>query len=327
MSDFEAAPRSRPSAGRVALALGSGGARGYAHIGVIQVLEESGYEVVEVAGSSIGALVGGVFAAGRLDEYTAWVTGLTQRDIFRLLDPALKSPGAIRAEKIIGYVRDLVADVHIEDLAIPFTAVATDLLDQEQVWFRDGPLDSAIRASIAMPSIITPLWRDGRLLADGGILNPLPVDAVQRTGVDLVVAVTLGGERASLQPDALEAARAKPPRAWQEKWRHTSEQIRNHDRIRPLADRLAERLDRGDDHDADDPPPEEPEAIPGWLRTSDVVNLSLDAMQSHVTRLILHDHPPDVLVSIPKDACRTLDFHRADALIEIGRAAAQAALD
>src|SRR3954468_13867645 len=131
---------------RVALALGSGGARGYAHIGAIQVLEERGYEIVTIAGSSMGALVGGLCAAGKLPEYTEWVCGLSQFDVLRLLDLSLSAPGAIRAEKIFARVRELLDGVLIEDLPIPFTAVATDLAARKAVWFQRGPAQVAIRA-------------------------------------------------------------------------------------------------------------------------------------------------------------------------------------
>src|SRR5438874_1816415 len=147
---------------RVALALGAGGARGYAHIGVIEVLEQRGYEIVSIAGTSMGALVGGLRAAGSLAPYAEWVRGLTARQVVRLLDPSLKTPGAIRAEKILAKVSELVAGALIESLPIPFTAVATDLLAGKEVWFQEGPLDAAIRASIALPTLITPVMINGR---------------------------------------------------------------------------------------------------------------------------------------------------------------------
>jgi NTE family protein len=151
---------------RVALALGSGGARGYAHIGVLQVLRERGYEIVGIAGSSMGALVGGVQAAGRLDELADWAKSLTQRTILRLLDPSIRAAGVMRAGKILDAVRDILGPVSIEQLPIPYTAVATDLLAGKSVWFQRGPLDDAIRASIAIPGVIAPYALDGRLLAD-----------------------------------------------------------------------------------------------------------------------------------------------------------------
>ncbi|HEY5554557.1 MAG TPA: patatin-like phospholipase family protein [Cellulomonas sp.] len=123
---------------RVALALGSGGARGYAHVGVIAVLEERGYEIASIAGSSMGALVGGLHAAGTLGPYTEWARTVTQRDVLRLLDLSIKGPGAIRGEKILARVSELLGTALIEDLAIPFTAVATDLLARREVWFQQG---------------------------------------------------------------------------------------------------------------------------------------------------------------------------------------------
>jgi NTE family protein len=174
MADSDAQPAGELSRPRVALALGSGGARGYAHIGVIHELHDRGYQIVGIAGSSMGALVGGLQAAGRLDEFADWARSLTQRAILRLLDPSISAAGVLRAEKILDAVRDILGASTIEQLSIPYTAVATDLLAGKSVWLQRGPVDEAIRASIAIPGVIAPHVVDGRLLADGGILDPLP---------------------------------------------------------------------------------------------------------------------------------------------------------
>ena len=180
---------------RVALALGSGGARGYAHIGVIDELRHRGYDIVGIAGSSMGALVGGLQAAGRLDEFADWAKSLTQRAVLRLLDPSITTAGVLRAEKILDAVRDILGEVTIEELPIPYTAVSTDLLSGKSVWLQRGPVDAAIRASIAIPGVITPHVFDGRLLADGGILDPLPMAPIAAVNADLTIAVSLAGAR------------------------------------------------------------------------------------------------------------------------------------
>ena len=178
---------------RVALALGSGGARGYAHVGIINELRSRGYEPVGVAGSSMGALVGGVYAAGALAEFTAWAQTLTQRSVLRLLDPSLTAPGVFRAGKFLDAVREMLGETTIETLPIPYTAVTTDLLAGKSVWLQRGPLDEAIRASIAIPGVIAPHVLDGRLLADGGILDPLPIAPIAAVNADLTVAVSVSG--------------------------------------------------------------------------------------------------------------------------------------
>ena len=179
---------------RVALCLGSGGARGYAHIGVINELRDRGHEIVGISGSSMGALVGGLAAADRLDDYTAWATSLTQRAVLRLLDPSLTSAGVLRAEKILDAVREILGEAVIEELPIPFTAVSTDLVAGKSVWLQRGPVDAAIRASIAIPGVIKPHVLDGRLLADGGILDPLPMAPLAAVNADLIIAVSLSGD-------------------------------------------------------------------------------------------------------------------------------------
>ena len=177
------------------MALGSGGARGFAHIGVIEVLGERGYEIVAVAGSSMGALVGGVMAAGRLKEFTEWVVGLKQRDVLRLFDPKWSSPGMITADRLIDQLGGFLGDTQIEDLPVPYTAVATDITARREVWFQRGSLRTAIRASIAIPGLITPVFTDGRVLADGGLLNPVPIEPTASAPADLTVAVSLLGRR------------------------------------------------------------------------------------------------------------------------------------
>jgi NTE family protein len=179
---------------RVALALGSGGARGYAHIGVINELRDRGHEIVGIAGSSMGALVGGLQAADKLDDYTAWASSLTQRAVLRLLDPSLTAAGVLRAEKILDAVREILGDVAIEDLPIPYTSVSTDLITGRSVWLQRGPVDEAIRASIAIPGVISPHVLDGRLLADGGILDPLPMAPLAGVRADVTIAVSLNGD-------------------------------------------------------------------------------------------------------------------------------------
>ncbi|TDT41551.1 NTE family protein [Halospina denitrificans] len=177
----------------VALVLGSGGARGYAHIGVIEVLREQGYDIIAISGASMGALIGGMYGAGTLTDYKDWVTGLDQFQLLRLLDFSLGSPGAIRGEKVFGVVHEMLGDTRIEDLSIDFTAVATDLLAHKEIWFQEGPLYEAVRASAAIPSVLTPVMMNGRVLVDGGLLNPVPIIPTVASHADMIVAVNLSG--------------------------------------------------------------------------------------------------------------------------------------
>jgi NTE family protein len=283
----------RAEAPRVAVALGGGGARGYAQIGVLDVLGERGYDVVTVAGCSMGAVVGGLYAAGRLDTYADWVRGLTHRDVLRLYDPAPRAPGAIRAEKIFARVADIFGDARIEDLPIPFTAVATDLETGDECWFQDGPVTAAIRASAALPGFMTPVVIDGRLLADGGLTNPLPIAPTLAVDADLVVAVVVSGRLRT----------AAPAR-------------RDRRSFRGVIGR------RGPG--STDPPFE---SLPPGLGLLDVMDMSMEAVRTAVLRHTLAAHPPDVLVTVPRAACRTRDFHKAGEMIALGRRLARDALD
>ena len=287
---------------RVALVLGSGGARGYAHIGAIAEIEARGHEVIAVAGSSMGALVGGLYAAGALDEYTEWVRNLKQREILRLLDPKWSAGGAIAADRIFAEVDELVGEQLIEDLPIAFTAVATDLRARREVWFQRGPLLSAIRASIAIPGVITPVVMNGRLLADGGLMNPVPIEPTAASAADLTIAISLQGDRSAREQSSPAREPATP--TWRE----------------GLVDRVRRSVGREREVG---PEPVEPDP----LRISDVVGLSLDAMQGLVARYRMAGLPPDVLVTVPVSAARSLDFHRVTEMIEIGQRLTAEALD
>lgn len=195
---------------RVSLVLGSGGARGLAHIGVIQVLEEMGYEISYISGCSIGAMIGGIYAAGSLDAYTDWVTEMQAKDVFNLLDFSFGWQGLFKGDRIIGVLREMVGEKNIEDLDIGFTAVATDLREQREIWFNSGPLFDAIRASIAIPSVLTPWEYQGKTLVDGGLLNPVPIAPALNQHADRIIAVNLNGRRSHADHESSVGASGLP---------------------------------------------------------------------------------------------------------------------
>lgn len=294
---------------RVALALGGGGARGCAHIGVIEELQERGAVICAIAGTSMGAVVGGLHAVGTLDAYRDWLRGLGYRDVLRLLDPALRAPGMIAGERVMARIRELVGEASIEDLPIPYTAVAADLVNGREVWLQRGSLSEAMRASIALPSIFTPVTMDGMLLADGGLLNQVPVTPLAGVRADLTIAVSVGGP-------SVPATGPAPARL--EATASTSVGARDQDMLQRLRSLLGwERAGEGDPKRSGEAP---------VVSTFDVVELSILAMQRMITRYQLATIPPDVLIELPADMCGTMEFHRATEVIERGRAEARRVL-
>jgi len=340
----------------VAVALGAGGARGYAHIGALQVLAERGYEVVAFAGTSMGALVGGVAAAGKLEPYTEWSLSLTQREVIRLLDPTLTGGGAIRAERVIGRVGEILDGARIEDLPIPYTAVATDLSARREVWFQRGPVITAVRASTSIPGVITPVIVDGRLLVDGGLMNPVPIEPTAAVTSDWTLAVSLSGPRRAGEAVASGVASANEPgpqqsspvrlgagsRALEEiggRLRAGAAEVLESETVRALSNRWAAWGSKADE-DAEAAVEEATEEAvsreladegyapaPRTLGTMDVFNRSFDVTAALITRYRMASNPPDVLVTVPSDACRTMDFHRAAEMIELGRRLTEQAMD
>lgn len=309
-----------------AVVLGSGGARGYAHIGALQVIIERGFDVVALAGSSMGALVAGVHAAGCLDEYTAWVTGLRHLDVLRLVDLSLSAGGAIRGEKVFSIVREMVGDTRIEDLPVAFTAVATDLLAHREVWFQEGSLSDAIRASIAIPSLFTPVVSGDQLLVDGALMNPVPITPTLPAQADITIAVHLSGEVRRHSPTRAAGPVTAPVLDEATDDEPVTDALGLRQRAARFFDWEAVRamLAREDRHS--------PEATTSGVDVADVgrleiVNLAYEVMQAALTSYKLAGNPPDVLIEIPKASARTFEFHRAPELIEIGRARTEQALD
>jgi NTE family protein len=329
MTDSEIIPEPGPGLldaprPRVALALGSGGARGYAHIGVIHELHDRGYQIVGIAGSSMGALVGGLQAADKLDEFADWARSLTQRAILRLLDPTLSAAGVLRAEKILDAVRDILGESTIEELPIPYTAVATDLLAGKSVWLQHGPVDEAIRASIAIPGVIAPHVIDGRLLADGGILDPVPMAPIAAVNADLTIAVSLSGSETGEEPEP----EPKSSGEWLNRVLSSTSALFDSSTARSVLSRFgASSPEDGDaaDEPASDYSVDEPE-VPK-LGSFEVMNRTIDIAQAALARHALAAYPPDLLIEVPRSACRSLEFHRAAEVIEVGRQLASTALD
>lgn len=280
----------------VSLVLGSGGARGYAHIGVIQWLVENGYEIKSIAGSSIGALVGGIYATGKLERYSEWVSALEKIDVLRLLDPALNRTGLIKGDRIMEQLRKLIGDINIEDLPISFVAVATDFQNGKEVWLRRGNLFDAIRGSIAIPMIFTPFKVGGRYLIDGGIVNPVPIAPTLNDQTDLTVVVGLSGrDESRLKHPAVVAKPASPVNPYRQ-------------RILGFLETLA------------------PAAATARARAPfgmvDVVLRAMDTMEGAITRFKLAAYSPDVVIEIPHNACQIHEFWRAEELISLGKARA-----
>jgi NTE family protein len=278
---------------RISLVLGSGGARGYAHIGVIEELEKRGYEIVSISGASMGALIGGLYACGKLEEYKQWVLELDPLDVAALLDFSFQSGGLIKGEKVFGKISEMIGNQTFESLPIKMTAVATDLEQKKEIWFQSGDLLQAIRASIAIPTFFTPLKMNEMILADGGILNPLPVAPTMSDISDMTIAVNLYADI------------PKP------KISITAEEKTQIDAIKDV---FMETVDRFLPEDND-------------LTMFDVLDRTLDTMQNGLTRYRLGGYPPDILIEISKDICNTYDFHKAAEVIESGRVAAREQLD
>lgn len=274
----------------VALVLSGGGARGLAHIGVIEALTERGYTISSIAGTSIGSIIGAVYISGNLDAFRKWVESTGKLDVLRLMDFAITKNGFIKGEKVFNHIKKYVKDADIESFDIPFAAIAVDIKNHKEIIFKSGSLIKAIRASVTIPTVLRPIENDGIELVDGGVLNPLPLNAVQRRPGDLLVAVDLNADTPYKSPPGFEkeinhnSTYEKTMEFINEKW---SSFFRN-----------------------------------GKHKRSGFFNLitnSIYAMQMKLTQLAIERYDPDVVVDISKNACEIFEFHRAEEMIAYGK--------
>jgi NTE family protein len=284
----------------ISLVLGSGGARGHAHIGVIRALEERKLSIRSISGASMGSVIGGIYAAGELDTYNKWAMNLRKSDVVKLLDFSFTWTSIFKGERIIEVLKDLIGDRQIEDLPIAFTAVATAIEEQREVWLNTGSLFNAIKASTAVPGVFSPVEIHGRRLIDGGIVNPIPIAPTLNDATDLTIAVNLSGP-ADHVPPAEDAPDVKP--------------TRDDSSYRAAIGRFIGGLLESDGN-VERPP----DAV-------DLLTQSIDVMQGAIARLKLAAYAPDIVIDVPRDACSFFEFHRAEEMAELGYKNTIAALD
>lgn len=294
---------------KVALALASGGPRGFAYIGAIEELQSRGYEITSVSGTSAGALVGGIFAAGGMQAFKEWLYGLDPVKVMALMDFSFSKNYLVKGDKVIKAIKERVPDIRIEDLPIPFTAVATDLYTGEEVVFRDGPLFDAIRASISIPSMFRPVKWKGRTLVDGGMVNTFPLNRVQRTPGDILVGFNVN------EIDAAEIQGFLDSRAALVEGKDgmplLSRIQTDLQAFRLNADGRSERLPVG----ADD-------------NFASILQRSFGIMNGTIARMGIDACPPDVLASLPFDSYHGVyGYTHAPEIVERGRALMAEALD
>ena len=287
----------------VSLVLGSGGARGLAHIGAIHYLEENGYDIRSISGCSIGAVVGGIYACGELDVFEEWMRAISKLDIVKLLDISWGKEGLVEGERIITALKDLIGDRLIEDLPIEYTAVAADIQREKEVWLKRGSLFDAIRASISLPLFFTPFEMNGMKLLDGGILNPVPIAPTFEDDTDLTIAINLG---------ASPTGNRKPALNVEPNDRTDSSLDSVHTKINEFIEGLKSR---------------NPLRTEGSWKMLSIADQTFDAMQGAIARQKLAAYPPDHTIMIARDACGTLEFDRADEIITLGYETAEQSLD
>ena len=286
------AGKDKPARKDVALVLSSGGARGLAHIGAIEVLEEEGYHITSIAGCSMGALIGGVYAAGKLKEFREWMKGIDRKRMLELTDFSLSLNHIVKGDRIIEAIMEFVPDVAIEDLPIPYCAVATDWVSGREVVFHTGSLFEAIRASISLPSFYKPVHRDGMILIDGGVVNPIPMNRVQRHEGDLLVGVDVSGHDYKAQ------------------WEKMQKQAEKQKHDKSLKAKLLDMI------------------IPDNIefnyytllsRTSSIMIRQNSLLMAQLTK-------PDILIDIQMSRYGSFDYDKSERLINIGRNKARKSL-
>ena len=286
---------------KIGLALGSGAAKGWAHIGVIEALERAGIRIDVVAGCSVGALVGAAYASQRLPLLAGWVQGFSYWEVLRLMDFSWRRGGLLRGERVFSHVRRLLPHTHIEACSLPFGAVTTNLSTGRELWLTEGDLHQAIRASCSMPGLLSPVAWNGYWLVDGAVVNPVPISLTRALGADIVIAVDLQHDAHLMQQNLLSVTpqTVKLPAAaegWRGKLRQKLSEI-GHKKINQT---------------------------PGAM---EIMTTSIQVLENRVKRNRMAGDPPDVLIQPFCPQISTLDFHRSEEAIEAGRLAVEKKMD
>lgn len=274
-----------------ALVLSSGVSRGLAQIGVINELEMQGFEITSVAGSSIGSVIGGLYAMGQLDAYTDWVSDFNKKDVWSFMDFTLTTHGLLKGKRIFETMKSFIPDMNIEEMPIPFAAVATDIINEKPVVFTKGSFYDAVRASVAIPAIFTPVKFDDTLLVDGGLLNPVPIKYVSRKKSDMLIVVNLYGKNSQF---------IKKTKEVELKY------------LNRLFKSLTDLISTGDKHSM------------GYYS---LLNKSSLAMIKRIAEMTIDKYKPDLVIDIPHDSANTFDFYRAKELIHLGKSTAKEAIN
>ena len=282
---------------KIQLVLGSGGARGIGHIAVIDELEKTGHEIVEIVGCSMGAVIGGIYAAGQLKEYKDWLFTLDRNQVFDLTDFTFKKEGFVKGEKIFAKHREMTGDLNIQDFSIPFTAIATDVRSGKEVKFNKGDLYKALRASVSIPGVFVPVEDSKRLLVDGGIVNPLPLNIMKKREDATLVAVDLNSLGTPLIDEIVKDEEES------QKW---YEQL--------IPDNILQKTQiqtkKGDS-----------------LSVFELMESTFTLTQDRLKELMIQVYPPDILVNIPRRTCGTFEFWKAEYVYNCGAEAFRKALE
>ena len=292
---------------KVTLVLSGGGARGIAHIGVIEELERKGYEIASVTGTSMGSLVGGVYADDAMDPFKEWMISLDKRGVFNLVDFTLSRSGLIKGDKVFNKMKEFIPDKPIEDLRIPFAAVAVDLIKHQEVVFREGNLFDAIRASVSIPTVLTPVRTDDGLLVDGGVLNNIPISHAPRVEGDLLVVSNVNAKIPPRLPKVSSVELEKQEKAYQKK-------------IREFNEHLHKILSQG-------PAFKKEHSHKEKMGFFDLIDKTISIMTHHMAQMSLKQNTPDILIEVSRDACGTYDFFKAEQMVTLGREATLESLD
>ena len=295
----------------VSVALGSGGARGLAHIGVLQVLKEHDFDIANIAGSSMGACVGGIYCADKLDTFTDWVLTLNRRETLRLMDFTMSTQGVIKGKRVLEHLKGMLGEIRIEDFDIPYTAIATDVKSKQEVWMRNGDLYSVIRASSSIPTLMMPSKLGERLLIDGGVLNPLPIEPLVPKSTDLLVAVNINAN-----PDGHERFSHVDVRA-HVAGDHTEEETSAYTTRMVNTVKSWLNMSKSEKIDSEQS---------STLNYLGMLNKTYDFMQDRLCEQSIEIHQPDIVVNIPRHVGTTLEFYRAEEMVEEGRTAAKKAI-